>query len=245
MTTTRAGARFDRRQFLGRIAVALALAVGAVIVPAAGPNRFAIAALLAFVVVPAHFVVRWIARVPNPAGPLELLAVVSATLCALVEPAVFTTALVFQAMTIAASVAYQRMHWIVMSSTSAIASMTIVALVHRIPDAAPQLIVVAVLIPVMLSGAQRIRAGERRATSRMHAAVEGLPIMVWEADAATGHLLAVVGRLETLLDRRRADVVDTPTTATSTGRAASGATCSAPRTAISSRTATWYGSATR
>ncbi len=208
MTTTRAGARFDNRQFLGRVAVGLALALGALLVPAAGPNRFAIAALLVFVIAPAHFVIRWVAKVPNPTGPLETLAMLSGSLCAFVEPTLFTTVIVFQAMTIAASVSYQRVRWIASTSGAAIVSMTVVAVLREVEGAAPQLIVVGVFIPVMISGARRMRAGERRATSRMHAAVEGLPIMVWEADAATGNLVAVVGRLETLLGRRRAQVVD-------------------------------------
>lgn len=110
--TTRAEARFDHRQFLGRLFVASMLALGAATVPDAGPDRFVVALFLALVVVPAHFVVRWIARVPNPTGPLELLAVTAGSVSAWIEPTVWTTALMFQSLTIAASTAYQRTRWI-------------------------------------------------------------------------------------------------------------------------------------
>ena len=42
----------------------------------------------------------------------------------------------------------------------------------------------------------RVHAGERRASSRVRATVEGLPIIVWEADAATGEQRSMVGRNE-------------------------------------------------
>jgi diguanylate cyclase (GGDEF)-like protein/PAS domain S-box-containing protein len=204
---TRAEARFDHRQFLGRLFVASMLALGAATVPDAGPDRFVVALFLALVVVPAHFVVRWIARVPNPTGPLELLAVLAASASAWIEPTVWTTALMFQSLTIAASTAYQRTRWIGINAGAVLVTMAGVAALTDPSQAVPMLIVFGVFIPVLLSGARRLRAGERRATSRVRAAVESLPLMVWEADADTGALVSVTGRVEALLGRPRSEIV--------------------------------------
>ncbi len=206
--TTRAQARFDHRQFQSRVFVASALAVGAAVVPQAGDQRYLIAVILGFVVVPAHFVIRWLAKVPNPAGQLELLAVTTGSVCALFEPAVWTTALVFQSLTIAGSMSYQRTRWIAFNALTALATMSVTAWWHGMSDAIPTLFMFAVFMPVLISGSSRMRAGERRATSRMRAAVESLPMMVWEADSASGELLAVVGRVETLLGRTRSEIVE-------------------------------------
>ena len=204
---TRAEARFDGRQFLGRVFVASALALGAAVVPQVGPQRFVIALILGFVVVPAHFVVRRLSKVPNPTGPLELLAVLAGSVCSFIEPQVWTTALVFQALTVAASVSYQRLTWVAISSTTSCVTMALVAWRHGIDDAVPTLVMYAVFVPVLLSGARAVRAGERRATSRMRATVEGLPIMVWEAEPS-GHIVSVVGRNESLLGRSRAEIIE-------------------------------------
>ena len=205
-SSTKTEARYDDRQFMGRIVIAAALAVAAAVVPQAGPDRFVIAVVLGLIVVPAHFLIRSLAGVPNPTGPLELLAIVAASTCATVEPVVWTPALLFQALATAASISYQRTSWITVNVGVAMGSMAAIAWLREIDGALAQLIVFAVFVPVLVSGSRRMQASERRASSRVRAAVEGLPIYVWEADAATGQPLSMIGQLDRL-GRTRSDFV--------------------------------------
>jgi diguanylate cyclase (GGDEF)-like protein len=203
---TKGEARYDGRQFIGRVVIAGALAVAAALVPQAGPDRFIIAVVLGLIVVPTHFLIRSLAGVPNPTGPLEVLAVVAGSACALVEPVVWTPALLFQALAIAASISYQRSKWIAINVTVAMTTMSAVAHVRGIDGSLPPLIVFAVFVPVLVSGSRRMQAGERRASSRVRSAVEGLPIVVWEADPVSGLPLSMIGRLDHL-DRTRSELV--------------------------------------
>jgi diguanylate cyclase (GGDEF)-like protein/PAS domain S-box-containing protein len=204
----RNGGRFDRIQFRARLAIIIALATACVLVPAAGENRYALALLLVLVVLPAHFVVRRIAGVPNPTGWLDLLAVTSATAAAAIAPDIWAPALLFQMLNFGGAVAFLQPRWATAISTSALSSMTIVAIVRRVDIALPMLIVAMVFLPVMLMGSTRKKAREKRASSRMTAAVDSLPMLVWEARADSGELLSVIGRLEDLLGRSTSEVLE-------------------------------------
>jgi diguanylate cyclase (GGDEF)-like protein len=188
------------------VAIAGALAIAAALVPQAGPNRLIIAVVVGLIVVPAHFLIRSLARVPNPTGPLEALAVAASSACALIEPTIWTPALLFQALTISASISYQRTNWLTANAGLVLATMPAAAWVRDVDGALSHVIVFAVFVPVLVSGSRRMQAGERRASSRIRAAVEGLPILVWEADPATGRPISLVGRLDSL-GRSRAEFV--------------------------------------
>ncbi|MEO1063421.1 MAG: EAL domain-containing protein [Actinomycetota bacterium] len=202
-----AGAQFDRRQFRVRIAIVLALSLGAAVVPSAGDNRFWVSALLVLVVWPAHYVIRHIAGRPNPTGWLDLLAVLAASAMAAIEPDVWNAALLFQMLNVGGAVAFLPQRWTAILGGVAVSTMATVAAIRPVDNPVPMLVVVAVFLPALIAGASRRNARERRSTGRVDAIVASLPVLIWESRAEPFDIDSVVGRPEHVLGHRLDEIV--------------------------------------
>lgn len=209
MSTPSNGARFDRVQFRIRLGIVLALSLGAALVPAVGDQRLVVAGFLAVVVFPLHLVIRWISRSPNPTGWLDLLAIGAASGTAMIEPAAFAPALLFQMLNVSGSVAFLTPTWTRHLAAVSVTSMTMVIAVRPVDSAAiPMMVVAVVFLPALIVGASQKLAKEMRSTHRVQAIVDGLPLLVWEADR-DGSIRSVVGDVERVLGRSRQDVLGT------------------------------------
>lgn len=204
-TAAAGGALFDRTQFRMRITIVLALAMACAWLPVAGDNRALLAIFLLGVVFPAHFVIRRIAGVPNPTGWLDLLAVVSGSVVAAIEPSLWAACFLFQMFNVAGSVAFLRPVWTVRLAVVSLTSMGIVATVQPVHGAVAHLVVAAVFMPALVVGATAKVERERKSTVRLGAVSDSVPVLVWEAETITGSLHWITGRCEELLgvDRSR------------------------------------------
>ena len=196
-----ATARFDRAQFRARLAIVYGLAAGALLVPSVGPHGWLVAIFLAAVVGPAHFAIRRLAGVPNPTGWLDLLAVVSGTACAVLEPSIWQACLLFQLLTVCGAVAFLSPAWMRVLGFASVGSMAIAAALQPRPAELQMLVVAALFLPVLLAGSTRKNARRQRSGLRIAAAVDSLPMVIWEADATGEHTRSIVGRTHALLGR--------------------------------------------
>lgn len=207
-SSRRGQARFDRVQFWARVGVVYLLTSGALVVESAGPARFSVAVFLAVVVGPAHLVVRRVVGVPNPTGWLDLLAVASGVVVAIIEPTLWPAALLFQMLTLGGAVAFLRPVWTAWLGGGSVATMALLGYLSDV-SVAPQMTVVAVIfLPVLIGGSNRKLASQRRAGMRIDAAVESLPMLVWEGERTSGRIRAITGRTEAILGRSFRDVVE-------------------------------------
>ncbi|MFN3217336.1 MAG: putative bifunctional diguanylate cyclase/phosphodiesterase [Acidimicrobiales bacterium] len=203
-TAAAGGALFDRTQFRMRIGIVLALALACAWLPVAGDNRALLAIFLLGVAFPAHFVIRRIVGVPNPTGLLDLLAVVSGSVVAAIEPTLWSACFLFQMLNIAGSVAFLRPIWTVRLASTSLATMGIVATLRPVDGAVAHLVVAAVFMPALIVGATAKVERERKSTVRLSAVSDSVPVLVWEAETVTGALHWITGRCEELLGVDRA-----------------------------------------
>jgi diguanylate cyclase (GGDEF)-like protein len=205
-TAAGGGALFDRTQFRMRIGIVLALAAACAWLPVAGDNRALLAIFLLVVAFPAHFAIRRIAGVPNPTGWLDLLAVVSGSVVAAIEPSLWSACFLFQMLNIAGSVAFLRPVWTVRLAVTSLTTMGLVATMQPVDDALAHLVVAAVFMPALVVGATAKVERERKSTVRLGAVSDSVPVLVWEADVVTGSLRWITGRCEELLGVERAQL---------------------------------------
>lgn len=196
-------ARFDRLQFRFRVAITFSFAVACVLLPSLGDRRLVVAAVLAGIVLPGHYLVRHLAGVPNPTGWLDLLAVASASVLAAIEPGIWAPALLFQMLNVGGAIAYLQREWVVRLIAASVPPMALSAWLNDVSGSLPMLIVAGLFLPPMLVGSTRKRARQMQAADRLHATLESLPVVLWEADAETGRILSTNGRLERLFGRTR------------------------------------------
>jgi diguanylate cyclase (GGDEF)-like protein/PAS domain S-box-containing protein len=201
-------AQFDRSQFNARMAVVAALTVGLVVLPEAGPNGPLAGVLVGGGAGLAHLLVRWITKVPNPTGWLDLVAVVTATAVAAVDPVVWPAALLFQMLVLGGAVSFLPPRWTIAMGCWSVGSMAVVGLVADVDQALSMLIVAGVFLPVLISGALRKQSRIRRQSLRMEAVAESLPMVVWEYDLGSGRMGAVVGRTHEVFGRSIKDLLD-------------------------------------
>ena len=206
--TTERGARFDRAQFQSRLAVLAFIAAALAFLPAAGPDGPIAALVVAFGAAPAHFIARRWAGVPNPTGWLDLIAVVTASIVAAIEPVVWPPALLFQMLVLGGAVSFLPPRWTIGLGCWSVASMTAVAAYTDPSSAAAMLVVSSVFLPVLVSGAVRKQARINRTSLRMEAVSDTLPMAVWEADRDSTHLMAVVGRTDVVFGRSIGEMLD-------------------------------------
>ncbi|MFN8020242.1 MAG: EAL domain-containing protein [Acidimicrobiales bacterium] len=196
-------AQFDRVQFRARLAVVSVFAIALAVLP---PSAVGAHARLAALVVgvgagAAHFLARKLTGVPNPTGWLDMIAVVTGTVVAAIDPTIWPAALLFQMLVLGGAVSFLPSKWTVAMGGWSVASMGVVALLQD-QDAGLQMIVVAaVFLPVFVSGSVRKQARIKRASMRMEAVAASLPMVVWEWDSATHRMSAVVGRTDEVFGR--------------------------------------------
>ncbi|MEM9605916.1 MAG: EAL domain-containing protein [Actinomycetota bacterium] len=195
----RAGAQFDERQFLVRLAILAVIAAAAALVPTAGDRGPLIAAFLVVVVLPLHLVIRRVVGRPNPAGPLDLLAVVAATVIAAIDPDLWQPALVFQMLNIGGAVAFLPARWTLVLSVVSGGSMTAVAWAHGVDGAVNMLVIAAVFLPALIAGAHQRNSRERRSTERVNALADSMPLLIWETRGSGIDVASVVGRAEAVV----------------------------------------------
>jgi diguanylate cyclase (GGDEF)-like protein len=202
------GARFDRAQFWSRIAVVLVVSFALATVPAAGPNGPTAALVVLVGTLPAHFVARRWTGLPNPTGWLDLIAVVTATVAACIEPVVWAPSLLFQMLVLGGAVSFLPPRWTIGLGGFSIVSMTVVAVVYREPNGLAMLIVAVVFLPVLVTGSLRKQARIRRTSLRLEAVAESLPMVVWECDPDATTMTAVVGRTDVVFGRSTAALLE-------------------------------------
>ena len=182
------------------------LAVCLAVLPAAGPNGPQAALVVAGIAGPLHFVIRRLARVPNPTGWLDILAVVNATVVAAVEPVTWAAALLFQMLTLGGAISFLKPRWTVALGVWSLGTMSVVAVVEHVPASVSMLVVAGVFLPVLLAGSRRKQARIRRAALRMDAVAETIPMAVWETDGETSRMTSVVGRVVDVFGRTTAEL---------------------------------------
>ncbi len=201
-------AQFDRAQFRARLAVVAVLTVGLAVLPQAGPNGPVAAVIVGVGATGAHFVARWITGVPNPTGWLDLIALVTGTVAAAVEPTIWPAALLFQMLVLGGAVSFLPPVWTLRMGGWSVLSMAAVALWRRPAASLSMLVVAAVFLPVLLAGARRKQARIKRASHRMDAVAESLPMVVWEWDVNGERMTAVVGRALDVYGRPVAELLE-------------------------------------
>ena len=202
-----AGAQFDRRQFRVRIAIVLALSLGAAVVPSAGENRYWVSALLVLVVWPAHYAIRHVVGRPNPTGWLDLLAVLAGSAMSAIEPGIWHAALVFQMLNVGGAVAFLPQRWTSILGGVSVSTMAVVAALRPVDNPVPMLVVVCVFLPALIAGAVQRNARERRSSSRVDALVASLPVLIWESATDATEIRSVVGRPEQVLGHPLPDIL--------------------------------------
>jgi diguanylate cyclase (GGDEF)-like protein/PAS domain S-box-containing protein len=201
-------AQFDRAQFRARLAVVAVLTVGLAVLPQAGPNGPIAAVIVGVGATSAHVAARWITGVPNPTGWLDLIAVVTGTAAAAVEPTIWPAALLFQMLVLGGAVSFLPPVWTLRMGGWSVVSMTLVAWWRRPAAGLSMLVVAAVFLPVLLAGARRKQARIKRAAHRMEAVAESLPMVVWEWDVNGKRMSAVVGRTQEVFGRGTAELLE-------------------------------------
>ena len=196
-------AQFDTSQFRARLGVVAVLAVGLAVLPQTGPHGPTAALVVALGAGTAHFVARWLTGVPNPTGWLDLIAVMTATVVAVIAPDVWAAALLFQMLVLGGAVSFLPPRWTAALGLWSVLSMAAAAAVAPtyIEGALSMLIVATVFVPVLLAGARRKQARIARASHRMEAVAASLPMVVWEWDVTSRSMSAVVGRTDELFQR--------------------------------------------
>lgn len=187
-----------------RVGIVVALAAVCAWLPAAGEQRWWVVAFVMGGALPAHFAVRWVSRVPNPAGWLDLLAVVTGSVVAAIEPSLWPACFLFQMVNIAGSVAFLRPVWTMLLASTSLVTMGVVATVRPVDGVLGYLIVAAVFMPTLLVGATAKVERERKSTVRLSAVSGSVPVLIWEADPTSGSLHWITGRVEDLLGMDRA-----------------------------------------
>ncbi len=177
-----------------------ALAIVTPFVPQAGPNRFAVAAMLGLLALPAHFIVRWVKGNPNPTGWLDLIAVVAASTTAIIEPAAFVPAFFFQTIHLIGAIPFLSTRWAYWLGGGSFLSMLTIAIVLPVdPISVAMLVIAGILLPAVFLGTTRRRLQSRWKQERIAAITASLPTALWEADLATGDMLTVLGAPERVL----------------------------------------------
>ncbi|MEM9711382.1 MAG: EAL domain-containing protein [Actinomycetota bacterium] len=202
-----AGAQFDRRQFRVRIAIVLALSLGAAVVPSAGDNRYWVSALLVLVVWPAHHVIRRILDRPNPTGWLDLLAVLAGSAMSAIEPTIWHAAFIFQMLNVGGAVAFLPQRWTSILGGVSVSTMALVAALRPVDNPVPMLVVVCVFLPALIAGSAQRNARERRSSGRVDALVASMPVLIWESGAEATEIRSVVGRPDHILGHPLGDIL--------------------------------------
>jgi diguanylate cyclase (GGDEF)-like protein/PAS domain S-box-containing protein len=200
------GAGFDRAQFRARVVVVYSLALCLAVLPAAGPNGPMAALVVAAGAGPGHFVIRRLVGVPNPTGWLDVLAVVTATIVAGIEPVNWSPALLFQMLTLGGAISFLKPRWAVALGLWSLGTMTAVSVAAEVPSSVGMLAVAGVFLPVLLAGSRRKQARIRTAALRMDAVAETIPMAVWDTDGTTSRMTSVVGRVHDVFGRTTAEL---------------------------------------
>ncbi len=202
------GAQFDRLQFRIRLVIVAALALGALALPVVGDNHLTVGLFLGLVILPAHFVIRRIVGTPNPTGWLDLLAILAAVGTSFIEPDAFAPAFAFQLLNVSGAVAFLTHRWVRTLAVTTMVTMPAVALIRPVDAVAlPMIVVAGVYLPALVIGASQKMAKEQRSSRRIQSVVSGLSVLVWEADAKTGHMHSIVGDTKRVLGASRSTLL--------------------------------------
>ncbi len=136
--------------FRVRLAVVTAVGLAAIAVPEVGENHVAVGLLLLVFALPMNLVVRRITRQANPAGWLDVVATLTASAAAFIEPSVWPAAMLFQMLNAAGSVAFLAPRWTFTLGATSMIPMTAIAILHPGPSQVAMLVVAGLVLPALI-----------------------------------------------------------------------------------------------
>ncbi len=136
--------------FRMRMIVVTAVGLAAIAIPAVGENHVAVGLVLLLFALPMQLVVRRITRQVNPAGWLDIIATLSASAAAFVEPSVWPAAMLFQMLNAGGSVAFLAPRWTFSLGAASMIPMTAIAILHPGPSQVAMLVVAGLVLPALI-----------------------------------------------------------------------------------------------
>lgn len=125
----------------------------------------------------------------------DLSGIVLAAGAALIEPKIFGAVLIIQFANIARSLSAHRLVFAPWTAGLALGLMGVLLVILGFPtEHLPIYAATLVVVPRLVFGTRRARKAEQRTTGQMMSVVNSLPILMWEADRATGNMRSLVGQ---------------------------------------------------